>query len=107
MVLELEVHLRAGDLGERARVQTGRMHHVAFDHSRGALDVFQGDGHWRWFSPLSGAKPASAGKWLVVRYWAGPSSVNWKSTSGRRSEMISAKALPEPAPMVQPSVPWP
>src|SRR5256885_16017026 len=33
--------------------------------------------------------------------------VNLNSTSGSRPDMISANALPDPAAMVQPSVPWP
>src|SRR6185369_17422065 len=79
VVLELEVHLGPGDLRERARMQEGRLDHLAADHFGCGFDVLQGDRHW----------------------------VNLKSTSGSRPEMISASALPEPAPMVQPSVPWP
>src|SRR3569832_283023 len=33
--------------------------------------------------------------------------VKAKSTSGRRSDTISAMARPEPHPIVQPRVPWP
>jgi hypothetical protein len=79
VVLELEVDLGPGDLGERARVQAGGLDHLARDHLRGGLDVLEGDGH----------------------------DVNLKSTSGGRPEIISASALPDPHASVQPSVPCP
>src|SRR6185436_12886907 len=73
VVLELEVDLGAGDVGEGARVQARGAHHVPLDHLRCCPYVLQLD--------------------------------HWKSTPGMRPEMISASARPEPAAIVQPSVP--
>ena len=45
VVLELEVDLRARDLGERPRVQAGRVHHLALDDPGRGADVVDRDRH--------------------------------------------------------------